>query len=79
MDFKVGDIVYQKKRGWSGVPMEILSFNDVSTPSGVITQALCRGANGWAVDGLYSVEHGAYVRRFAVKNLTRIPNSAVKT
>jgi hypothetical protein len=75
---KTGDIVYQKKRGWSGVPMRILELNQVNTPNGEITQALCRGAKGFGVSGLYSERYRAYVRRFAISNLTKEPNSAFR-
>jgi len=75
---KVGDIVYQKKRGWSGVPMRVLELNVVDTPHGQVAQALCRGARGWgAVDGLHSEKYGVRVARYAVTNLTHVANSAL--
>ena len=67
---KVGNIVYHKKLGWSGVPMEVLE-RDSNT-------ALCKGAKGWNVNGLYSTKYGVYVKRFAINNLTHEPNSMVR-
>ena len=64
---KVNDVVYQKKRGWSGVPMRVLELDD--------TVALCKGALGWTVAGLFSGKHKAYVERYAIKNLTHAPDS----
>lgn len=75
---QVGDKVYQKKRGWSGLPMLVLEINKVNTPNGEIEQALCRGTDGWSVTGLYNNKHKCYVERYAVKNLTHEYNSAVK-
>ncbi len=71
---KVGDIVYQRKSGWSGVPMKVLELMTVDTPNGSVAQALCRGARGWGVAGLFSLEHKAYVERFALNNLTHTSN-----
>ena len=67
---EVGDIVYEKKSGWSGVPMEVLELNIVDTPHGFISQALCIGAKGWGLNGLYSEKYDARVKRLAVANLT---------
>ncbi len=68
-EIKVGDIVYQKKIGWSGLPMEVLSFGKLT--------ALCKGAQGWTLNGLWSLEHAARVKRLARRNLTHTRNSAM--
>ncbi len=75
--FKVGDIVYQKRIGHSGVPMEVLELVVVDTPNGPVPQAVCKGTRRWGVNGLYSREHKAEVARFAIAYLTHTPNSAV--
>lgn len=74
---EVGDIVYQKKRGWSGVPMQVLELNEIPGKHGMFTQALCKGAQGWDVDGLYSEKYRVRVERFAVANLTTVANLAL--
>lgn len=71
---KIGDTVYQKKRGWSGVPMEVLEFREVDTPNGKVAQALCTDINGL----IRSKNDLRRVSWFAVANLTIIPNSALK-
>ncbi len=76
-EIKVGDIVYQKRRGWSGVPMEVLELETVIAPFGLVPQALCKGVRGWGVNGLYSWFYKTEVARFAVANLTHTPNSAM--
>ncbi len=74
---KIGDIVYQKKRGWSGVPMEVVELIQVTSRHGMVTQALCKGAQGWSVNGLYSSKYGIRVEHYSLEYLTHTPNSAI--
>ena len=76
-EIKVGDIVYQMKRGWSGVPMEVVELIQITSPSGTVTQALCKGAQEWGVAGLYSAKYGTHVKHYTLDYLTHTPNSAV--
>ena len=74
---EVGDSVYRNRLGWSGLPMEVLELKTVKTPYGDVSQALCKGAKGWGLNGLLSEKHGVRVSSFAVSNLTHSPNSAL--
>lgn len=70
---RLGDIVYQKKSGWSGYPMKVLELKEVSGKHGVVAQAVCTNSNG-----LFSEKHGTRVETYAVANLTLVPDSAWK-
>ena len=73
---ETGDVVYQRKKGWSGVCMQVLEIVEVSGELGIVAQALCKGVRGWDVNGLYSTKYGVRVAVFAVANLTKVPDSA---
>lgn len=66
---KVGDIVYQTKRGWSGVSMEVVALFKIT--------AVCKGAKGYGLNGLYSQKYQAYVNHYPIANLTHEPDSAL--
>ena len=66
---KIGDVVYQKKRGWSGVPMRVVAING--------TTIFCKGAKGWGLNGLYSIKYQARVNHYQTANLAHEPNSAL--
>ncbi len=65
---KVGDIVYQRKLGWSGVPMEVVELTSLT--------AVCKGAYGWGLNGLLSSKHRARINEYLLTILTHVPNSA---
>ena len=65
-EIKVGDIVYQKKKGWSGVPMRVVALAGES--------AFCKGAKGWGVNGLFSIKYRARVNHYHISQLTHKPN-----
>lgn len=70
----VGETVYEKRRGWSGVPLEIVDFEDRTT----YAVAIVKGANGWNVKGSISKKYGdARIRRISLRKLTREYNSMV--
>lgn len=73
MSIVIGNIVYHKRKGWSGVPMRVLELNEVMSPTGPVTQAVCTNING-----LYSDRHKVRVKTYAVDNLTIVPDSARK-
>ena len=68
---KVGDIVYRKKSGWSGVPMEVVQVRDLEWNGKVIPQACCKGAMGWIAVGTRPGD----TEWFAVASLTHEANS----
>jgi len=74
--FIVGDIVYEMRAGWSGVPLEIL---EVQTNPGAIMphHFIVKGARGWNVNGLLNEKHGAYTKRLHKSQITYEADSAV--
>ncbi len=66
-EIKVGDIVYQKKKGWSGVPMKVVALTRET--------AYCKGAKGWGLNGLFSIKYRARVNRYHISQLTHEPDS----
>jgi hypothetical protein len=74
-EIEVGDVVYHMRKGHSGVPMRVLELTTVETPRGTVEQAICRGAQGWSLNGLISKKHRARVDRYALARLTHTPDS----
>lgn len=61
---RVHDVVYNNRKGESGVPMKVLKMRELRWHDRVIPQAYCEGTNGW----------GFAPEWFAIQNLTHTPN-----
>ena len=71
MKIKIGDRVYQKRIGHSGIPMRVYGLRQTKTPNGLVEQAFCSNWNG-----LLSEKYKVRGDWFAVNNLTHDPDIA---
>ena len=68
VEIKVGDTVYENRRGWSSVPVVVLEHRTAKNANGtLIDQAVCKVG---VYAGVYSNKHDCYVCAFYVGNLT---------
>lgn len=73
---RTGSIVYEKKKGWSGVPLKVVGIEQgVKDEHGAMrVYVVCTGAEGWSVNGLYSEKYGERVKRLSTGFLTSEEN-----
>ncbi len=63
-EIEIGDIVYNNRRGESGIALRVAKLRNLQWHGKTIPQAYCRGAEGW----------GFKPEWYAVSNLAHTPN-----